>query len=199
MVVDEDWRLAIAATLPELPAARRSRYLELGVEQQVVGSLLSAEQGLVDLFEAGLTAGADPRQAANWVSGEVVAWLRRQDRPPASGNLTGQHLAELSNMVDEGLVSASAAKDVLAGVLAGEGGPAEVAGRRDLLQISDRGALQTAVDEVLAVNPDAVVRLASGDQKPFGFLVGQVMKSTGGKADPKLVTEMLRSRLGSAP
>jgi aspartyl-tRNA(Asn)/glutamyl-tRNA(Gln) amidotransferase subunit B len=199
MVVDEDWRLAIAATLPELPAARRSRYLGLGVEQQVVGSLLSAEQSLVDLFEAGLTAGADPRQAANWVSGEVVAWLRRQDLPPASGNLTGQHLAELSNMVDEGLVSASAAKDVLAGVLAGEGGPAEVAGRRDLLQISDRGALQTAVDEVLAVNPDAVVRLASGDQKPFGFLVGQVMKSTGGKADPKLVTEMLRSRLGSAP
>ena len=198
MVVDEDWRLAIAATLPELPAARRSRYLGLGVEHQVVGSLLSAEQGLVDLFEAGLAAGADPRLAANWVSGEVVAWLRRQDHPPALGNLTGQHLAELSDMVNEGLVSASAAKDVLAGVLAGEGGPAEVAGRRDLLQISDRGALQTAIDEVLAVNQDAVARLASGDQKPFGFLVGQVMKSTGGKADPKLVTEMLRSRLGSA-
>lgn len=197
MVVDEDWRLAIAATLPELPAARRTRYVGLGVEPQVVGSLLSGEPALVDLFEAGLAAGADPRLSANWVSGEVVAWSRRQDRLPGSVKLTGSHLAELSTMVGEGLVSASAAKDVLAGVLGGEGSPAQVAALRDLLQISDRGALEAAVDEVLADNADAVARLAAGDQKPFGFLVGQVMRATGGKADPKLVTEMLRSRLNS--
>jgi len=105
--------------------------------------------------------------------------------------LTGAHLAELAIMQSEGQVSASAAKDVLGGVLAGEGTPGEVATSRDLIQVSDAGALQEIIDQVLADNPEAAGKLAEGDEKVLGFLVGQVMRNSGGKADPKLARELL--------
>jgi aspartyl-tRNA(Asn)/glutamyl-tRNA(Gln) amidotransferase subunit B len=91
-------------------------------------------------------------------------------------------------------VSATAAKDVLDGVMAGEGSPREVAEARDLLQISDRGVMEEAVDAVMADHEDAVEKIRGGDMKPIGFLVGQVMRATGGKADPGLVQSLIRER-----
>jgi aspartyl-tRNA(Asn)/glutamyl-tRNA(Gln) amidotransferase subunit B len=92
-------------------------------------------------------------------------------------------------------VSSSAAKDVLAGVLSGEGRPREVAERRDLLQVSDAGVLDTAVADVLAANPGAVEGFRGGEEKVVGFLVGQVMKATDGRADPRMVNQLLRERM----
>jgi aspartyl-tRNA(Asn)/glutamyl-tRNA(Gln) amidotransferase subunit B len=104
-------------------------------------------------------------------------------------------LAELVVLVDEGTISASAAKEVLEGVLSGEGDPRQVAGSRDLVQISDTSALNTAVEEALAANPDAVANYRAGETKVVGFLVGQVMRATQGKADPKVVNELLTAKL----
>lgn len=98
-------------------------------------------------------------------------------------------------MVAEGKISSSAAKEVLAGVMEGEGSPAEVAEKRDLLQISDTAELEGMVASVIEQNPDAVERYRSGEVKVIGFLVGQVMRASGGKADPKLVNELLRRNL----
>jgi aspartyl-tRNA(Asn)/glutamyl-tRNA(Gln) amidotransferase subunit B len=98
-------------------------------------------------------------------------------------------------MVDDGSLSSSAAKEVLDGVLSGEGSPRDVAERRDLVQVSDTGALEVAVDEVLAGNPKAADEFRSGEEKVLGFLVGQVMKATQGKADPRVVNRILRDRL----
>jgi aspartyl-tRNA(Asn)/glutamyl-tRNA(Gln) amidotransferase subunit B len=98
-------------------------------------------------------------------------------------------------MVEDGTVSSSAAKDVLEGVLGGEGDPRDVAAARDLVQISDTSALATAVDEALAANPDAVTSYRGGETKVVGFLVGQVMRATQGKADPKVVNELLVQKL----
>jgi aspartyl-tRNA(Asn)/glutamyl-tRNA(Gln) amidotransferase subunit B len=97
-------------------------------------------------------------------------------------------------MVGDSTLSASAAKQVLAGVLEGEGSPGEVAEARDLVQISDEGVIAAAVDEVLAAHPDAVDGIRGGDMKPIGFLVGQVMRVTGGKADPKQVQQLIRDK-----
>ncbi|MEX1091852.1 MAG: Asp-tRNA(Asn)/Glu-tRNA(Gln) amidotransferase GatCAB subunit B, partial [Acidimicrobiia bacterium] len=97
-------------------------------------------------------------------------------------------------LIDDGKVSTSAAKEVLNGVLAGEGDPGEVARERDLIQISDAGAIEAVVDAVLADNPDALSSLQAGEEKVLGFLVGQVMRATQGKADPKLVNEVIRAR-----
>ncbi len=194
--VDADWRSRVVASLPELPADRRARYLESGVDAATTATLVD-DPALSSLFDDAVAAGADAKTVANWVTGEIVAHLRREQIELDAVQLQASDLAELDTMVQEGLVSASAAKDVLRGVLAGEGAPREVADSRDLVQISDAGAIESAVNEVLAAHPDELVRMQNGDTKPVGFLVGQVMKATGGKADPKKVSDLIRSRAAS--
>ncbi|HSG79399.1 MAG TPA: Asp-tRNA(Asn)/Glu-tRNA(Gln) amidotransferase subunit GatB [Acidimicrobiia bacterium] len=181
----------LRAGLPELPAARRGRFVDSGVDAGNARHLASDDL-LAGIFESALDAGADARAAANWLTGEVTAWMRREEAEPAA--LSGEHLAELLALIDDGDVSATAAKTVLEGVLSGEGPPRTVAEARDLLQISDEGALVDAVDEALAASPDERERLAGGDMKLVGFFVGQVMRATGGKADPRRVSELLRER-----
>ena len=194
--LDPKWQSSIAAGLPEMPAHRRERYRSLGVDAHSASVLSSYEPELRALFEQAAEAGADAQVAANWVTGEIVAALRRDDREVADTPLTGMHLAELVGMIDASTLSNTAAKDVLAGVLAGEGSPKDVATARDLLQISDSGALEAAVDDVIAQNMDDFARLQGGEQKLIGFFVGRVMKATGGKADPKVVSRLIRGRAG---
>jgi aspartyl-tRNA(Asn)/glutamyl-tRNA(Gln) amidotransferase subunit B len=196
MRMDEEWVERIRATLPELPADRIERYVASGLDAGMAGVLSGADFPTRRLYESTVAEGADVRSAANWVTGEVTARLRRGDGADEDDLLTGRQLAELIQLIDAGTVSSSAAKDVLDGVLSGEGDPGEVARSRDLLQISDTSAIEEAVDEVLADNPDALESLRSGEVKVLGFLVGQVMRATQGKADPKLVNEVIRARAG---
>ena len=194
--VDDAWRERIVASLPELPSARRSRYREFGLDMINAGMLVD-DAALGSLFDEAVAAGADPNSAANWLTGEVVAYTRREGTTVAETALSASDLVELGAMVAGGDLSATAAKDVLAGVLGGEGAPRAVAEQRDLLQISDVGIIESAVEAVLAEHSEALDRMKSGDMKPVGFLVGQVMRATGGKADPKAVSELIRSRATS--
>ncbi|MBM3695827.1 MAG: Asp-tRNA(Asn)/Glu-tRNA(Gln) amidotransferase subunit GatB [Actinobacteria bacterium] len=181
--------------LPELPAQRRARYAALGLDAGAA-RLVAEGDGYGPLLDAAVAAGADPRQGANWLTGEVTAHLRRLGITLADAPLTGAHLGELHGLVAAGRLSATAAKEVLAGVLEGEGTPAEVAARRDLIQISDETVLEAAVAEVLAAHPAEVERLRAGEQRLIGFLVGKVMQVTGGKADPRRVSEAVRRAAG---
>ena len=197
MEIDRSWEEEVAALLPELPAQRRSRYEGMGVDPAPAAALAGADSSLRRLFEEAAAAGAAPQQAANWAAGEVVAALRRSKTPSLEGlPLAGSELARLLAMIQEGALSSGAAKEVLAGVMAGEGTPDEVASARDLLQISDAGALEEAVAEAFAAHPEESARLGSGEQKLIGFFVGQVMRSTRGKADPKLAARLIRERAG---
>jgi aspartyl-tRNA(Asn)/glutamyl-tRNA(Gln) amidotransferase subunit B len=126
------------------------------------------------------------------LTGEISAHLNRTGGDAASLVLSGGDLAELVAMVDAGDLSSTAAKQVLEGVLEGEGAPRDVATARDLIQIRDEGALAGAVADVADAHPDEMARIADGDDKVIGFLVGQVMRATGGKADPKRVSELIR-------
>ena len=193
MVMDRAWVDEIAARIPELPAQRRARYIAAGLDASLAGVLSDSEPLLRSVFDEALAAGASPKGAANWLTGEVTAHMRRNEDSELS--LTGAQLAELIALVEEGTVSSSAAKEVLEGVLTGEGDPAAVAESRDLIQISDTSALEAVVDEVLADNPDAVQSYAAGEKKAVGFLVGQVMTKTQGKADPRIVNALLGARL----
>jgi aspartyl-tRNA(Asn)/glutamyl-tRNA(Gln) amidotransferase subunit B len=190
-----DWVAEVRSRLPELPAARRARYIAAGLDASLAGVLSDSPPVLRDIFEAATAAGAPPRAAANWLTGEVMGWMRRHERDPIAVPLAGSQLAELVAMVEDGTVSSSAAKEVLEGVMSGEGDPREVAEARDLIQISDTSELTTAVEEVLASNAEAVANYRSGETKVLGFLVGQVMRATQGKADPQLVNQLLAEKL----
>lgn len=196
MVMDDAWVSAIKETIPELPAERRLRYGTAGMDALLAGVLSDSDPELRALYDSAVTAGAEPTAVANWVTGEITGWLRRTESSPADLPVGGESLAELLEMVDQGMLSSSAAKEVLDGVLSGEGAPKDVAKSRDLIQISDGSALETIVDRILDENRDALASLQSGEDKVLGFLVGQVMRASQGKADPKLVNEILRSRAG---
>ena len=191
--VDQTWRDRVFAGLPELPAVRRQRIAAAGVDRQAAAVMVEAGD-LADLFDEAVSLGAEARTVGNWLSGDVVAYLRRNETALADTHLGADHLQELAAMVGDGALSSTAAKDVLARVLAGEGSPQAIAERHDLLQISDSGALEAEVAAVLADNPDVLAKLRAGDMKPIGFLVGQVMRATGGKADPKVVSELIRNK-----
>ena len=197
MDLDRSWEAEMAALLPELPARRRSRYEGMGIDPAQAATLAVSDHRLRELFEDAVEAGAEPVQTGNWVTGEVVAELRRSGRSSLEGAaLLGPDLARLLTMVKAAELSRSAAREVLAGVIAGEGAPEEVAAARDLLQISDTNVLEEAVDAVLAAHPAEFDRLAAGERKLIGFFVGQVMRKTRGKADPKLASSLIRDRAG---
>ena len=195
MVMDAEWVERVRATLPELPAARRHRYVDQGLDDDLAGVLGACPADLRRVYDEAVAGGADPRSAAIWVTGDLNAWLKRSESEEDTVPLAGTDLASILELVDEGTVSTSAAKDVLEGVLAGEGSPRQVAEARDLIQITDTSELESAVDEVLGQNPKAVSDYRSGEHKIVGFLVGQVMKLTRGKADPRAVNEMIRHKL----
>ncbi len=195
MVFDDSWLSEARAALPELPAARRERYRRMGLSPGAARVLAASEPDLRRLFEESVGSGADPVPAANWVTGEVTASLRRREASLADVRLQGGEIAVLTRMVNEGQVSASAAREVLEGVMDGEGSPSEVASQRNLEQLSDRAALETVVEQIMAAHPEAVERYLSGERKVRGFLVGQVMRATSGRADPRAVNEILSARL----
>lgn len=195
IVVGSDLIHDVGAAMPELPADRRQRYLQLGLDSHAATVLSGAEESIRRLFSEAMAHGSEPVITANWITGEVVAALRKAARPIEQTSLSGAHIAELIDMIEDDQLSSSAAKEVLARVLEGEGSPSEVATRQDLLQIGDESMIVGAVDEVLASNPDAIERFRNGEEKVLGYLIGLVMRATGGKADPKLVNQILRSRL----
>jgi aspartyl-tRNA(Asn)/glutamyl-tRNA(Gln) amidotransferase subunit B len=191
--VTQQWQDEIKETIPELPAATRERYMSAGVDKVTAGVLVdNGDLGV--LFDEAVEGGASGRSVGIWLTGEVVAYARRNNVAVADSPLTAAHVIELTSMVDEGKLSSSAAKEVLIAVLDGDGSPSEIAEAKDLLQVSDTRAIESAVDHVLSENPDAVQKIEAGDMKPLGFLTGQVMRQMGGRADPKIVQQLLRER-----
>jgi len=194
LVVPEAWLEEERAAIPELPAAKRERLVaRYGLPAQDAGVLTQAA-GVADYFEAVVAAGADPKPAANWVMGEALADANQHD---GALRVAPGPLATLIALVKGGAVSTQAAKRVFV-VLAEHGGePRAVAESLGLVQEADAGALARWVDDVLAAQPTEVARYKGGEVKLLAFFVGQVMKASKGKADPKLVPELLKQRLES--
>ncbi len=194
LVVPEAWLDEERAAIPELPAAKRERLAaRYGLPAQDA-AVLTQMPGVADYFEAVVAAGADSKPAANWVMGEALADANQHD---GARRVAPAALAALIALVKGGAVSTQAAKRVFA-VLAERGGdPRAVAESLGLVQVADMGALARWVDEVLAARPAEVARYQGGEVKLLAFFVGQVMKTSKGKADPKLVPDLLKQRLES--
>jgi aspartyl-tRNA(Asn)/glutamyl-tRNA(Gln) amidotransferase subunit B len=192
LALDEAWLAERRESLPELPEARRSRLeLALGIPAYDA-RVLTSEVPLADYFEAVVAAGVEPKTAANWVMGDVMATFNESGSFPVSAG----KLAGLVELVRAGTLSHQAAKRVYVELAqAPDGEPALVAERLGLVQVSDQGALASWVDEVLAGSPAEVARYRAGETKLMAFFVGQVMKRSKGKADPKGVQPVLREKL----
>jgi len=186
-----DWVDGIRVTLPVLPAERRRRLAEAtGLGPKEVGWLVRDPQVLA-YFEQ-VATGRDPKVVAGWVMGELQRNLREFERAMADNPVGPERLSELLDLVAAGTVSATAAKDVLAEMFTSEAGPAAIVERKGLAQISDTGELETTVAAVVAASPDLAEKYRGGKQGVLGALVGQVMRETRGRANPQLVSELLR-------
>jgi aspartyl-tRNA(Asn)/glutamyl-tRNA(Gln) amidotransferase subunit B len=193
------WVAELRAGLPELPAARRSRYVDALGLSDYDAHVLTADAALSAYFEEVIAAGISPKTATNWVTGEFSRLLNQHaaEGLRASGAaLSATGLAELIAEVDAGRVSATNAKAVLATVFGTGESPKDVIEREGLGQVSDAGFIGGEVGAVLAEFPEQVAEYRAGKQQIYGFLVGQVMKRTAGRADARLVNEELRRQLG---
>lgn len=184
----------IAAGLPELPDAKKARFvLDFGMTEYDAG-VLTAETASADYFEA-VASGRDGKTAANWVINELFGRLNKQGLGVEASPVDPRQLGGLIDLIAKGDISGKIAKDVFE-ILWSEGGdPAEIVEARGLKQVTDTGAIEAAVDEVIAANP-AKVEQAKAKPSMAGWFVGQVMKATGGKAAPQTVNQMVRAKLG---
>ncbi|MFN7951079.1 MAG: Asp-tRNA(Asn)/Glu-tRNA(Gln) amidotransferase subunit GatB [bacterium] len=181
--------------LPELPDARRKRFVDgLGLPAYDA-RVLTETRELAEYFEAVVAAGAAPKAASNWVMGELLRSMKGETPSPADLKWPPRYLAELIAMVESGAISGSTAKSVLAEGLESGMAPADIVKEKGLSQISDESALEAEVDAVIAANPGEVEKYRAGKEALLGFFVGQVMKRTGGKANPKRLNEIVKARL----
>jgi aspartyl-tRNA(Asn)/glutamyl-tRNA(Gln) amidotransferase subunit B len=195
--IDETWKQEIQAQLPELPDKRVIRYkTEFGLPSYDAG-VLTSSRVLADFFEDTVSKGADPKLASNWLLSDVLGYLNSEGLELKDTPLTSNHLAEMITLIQKGTISSKIAKDVLKEMLATGHQPSAIVEEKGWVQISDEGALKTAVADVLSANPAIVEELKGGRDKVLGFLVGQVMKATKGKANPQLVNQLIREQVGS--
>jgi aspartyl-tRNA(Asn)/glutamyl-tRNA(Gln) amidotransferase subunit B len=193
--LDEEFIAECQASLPELPDAKRKRYEGLGITPYNA-SVLTAEVETARWFDALLEAGAEPKQAANWVVAELFGALNRRGETIDQTPISPEEAAELLKLVADGTISGTIAKQVFDIMLETGEVPSKIVEERGLRQTTDTGAIDAEIDKVLAANADKVAEYKGGKQALFGFFVGQTMKAMQGKANPQLVNERLRSKLG---
>jgi aspartyl-tRNA(Asn)/glutamyl-tRNA(Gln) amidotransferase subunit B len=194
--ISADYIEAVRATLPELPAAKQERFVTEYDLKPGDASILTASIALADYFEAVVVATeATAQVAANWVLGDLAAALNRDGLDVDAGKISAQQLAGLLDRIADATISGKIAKEVFDAMWSGEGGADDIIQARGLKQITDSSAIESVVDAVIAANPGQVAEYKSGKDKLIGFFVGQVMKETGGKANPGQVNKILKDKL----
>ncbi|MBO6602788.1 MAG: Asp-tRNA(Asn)/Glu-tRNA(Gln) amidotransferase subunit GatB [Roseicyclus sp.] len=191
--IEQDWVDRIEATLPELPDAKKARFMgEFGLSDYDA-SVLTADTASAAYFEA-VAAGSDGKLAANWVINELFGRLKKEDHDITESPVSPAQLSGIITLIKAGDISGKIAKELFEIVYTEGGDPAEIVVARGMKQVTDTGAIETAVDEIIAANPDQVEK-AKQNPKLAGWFVGQVMKATGGKANPKAVNEIVSRKL----
>jgi len=186
---------AVKAEMPELPEAMKARFMgEYGLAQYDA-TALTASRALADYFVAVVSAGTEAKMAANWVMGSVAAKLNAEDKAIGESPIAPQALAQLLKRISDGTISNNAAKQVFEAMWAGDGDADSIIEQKGLKQVSDSGAIEAIIDEVLAANAAMVEEFKAGKEKAFNALVGQAMKASKGKANPAQVNEVLKRKL----
>ena len=191
LYIDDEWKNRIRAEIPELPDARQKRYVEQLGLPAYDAAILTVAKETADFFEATVAAGAEAKQASNWIMGELLAYLNAENKELADVALTPQSLAGMIQLIENGTISSKIAKTVFKELVENGGEAEEIVKAKGLVQISDEGALLKVIAEALDNNPQSIEDFKAGKQKATGFLVGQIMKATKGQANPQLVNKLL--------
>jgi aspartyl-tRNA(Asn)/glutamyl-tRNA(Gln) amidotransferase subunit B len=192
--IEQAWVDDIAANLPELPDEKKARFVNDFGLSEYDASVLTAELDAAHYFEA-VAKGRDGKMAANWVINELFGRLKKDDRDITDSPVTPEKLGGIIELIQKGDISGKIAKDLFEIVYTEGGNPAEIVEARGMKQVTDTGAIEKAVDDIIAANPDQVEK-AKANPKLAGWFVGQVMKATGGKANPKAVNDIVSAKLG---
>ena len=191
VVISDQWLQAIAAELPELPERRKNRFVEQYTLPEYDAAILTEERDLAEYFESVVQHGCEAKAASNWILGDILRILKDKKISIAEFELPAKSLAELINLVLDGTISQKVGRQVLDEMLS-SGKPAQkIVEEKGLVQISDIASVEKLVDEVIAANPDEFARFQGGERKLTGFFVGQIMRTSKGKVDPKLANEIL--------
>jgi aspartyl-tRNA(Asn)/glutamyl-tRNA(Gln) amidotransferase subunit B len=194
LVLDPEWVAHLRAELPELPDAKRARFVSgYGLSPDDAGVLV-AEKETAQFFER-VAAGRDAKTAANWVMGDLFGALNRLGVGIEQSPISAEQLGSLIDLIADRTISVRLAKDVFAEMVASGADPGAVVEAKGLRQVTDSGAIEAAIDAVLASQADKVTEYRAGRDKLYGFFVGQIMRATEGKANPALVNELLRKKL----
>jgi aspartyl-tRNA(Asn)/glutamyl-tRNA(Gln) amidotransferase subunit B len=185
----------IRGTLPELPDARQKRLMEQDGLSAYDAEVITASKAVADYYDAVKQLVNDPKAIANWIMGDMMKLLNSRDLSIAESPVTPAHLAEMLQLLNKGTISGKIAKIVFEEMFESGKTPAEIVKEKGLVQISDESAIIAIVDEVIAANPQSVADYKAGKEKAIGFLVGQVMKQSKGRANPDMVNRLLKEKL----
>ena len=195
ILIDDEWKARVRASIPELPDARKARYVaELGLPSYDADVITSSKK-LADFFEESLRYTKDAKAVSNWIMGDLLGYLNANSLELEDVKETGQGLGEMIGLMEKGTISSKIAKTVFKAMLETGKLPQQIVEEQGLVQISDEGAIKAVVDQIVTNNPQSVEDYKAGKEKAIGFLVGQVMKETKGKANPALVNKLLVERL----
>ena len=194
--ISREWVDRIKAEMPELPSQKRARYQSIGLSEYDA-SVIVEQMGLALFFDKVLELGANPKTAVNFIMGEIAAYLKEDHIDITETKLTPENLAELISLIEKGTISNNIGKQILVEDMLPKGEKAsEIVEKKGLSQISDEGAIKELVQKVVDAHPNEVEAYKNGRTNLLGFFVGQVMKETKGRANPKTVNELLREIIG---
>ncbi|MDF2690211.1 MAG: glutamyl-tRNA(Gln) amidotransferase, subunit [Gammaproteobacteria bacterium] len=195
LVIDQSWIDQLASSLPELPKAKAERFQSEYQLSAYDAQVLVANKDLAEFFETVVGLTKQPKLSVNWVMGDFSAFLNKDNLSLGESPVSAHALAELINRITDNTISGRIAKEVFEAMWQKEGSADQIIDKKALRQISDSSALEQAIEEVMANNPGQLAEYRSGKDKLFGFFVGQVMKATGGKANPAQLNDLLKNKL----
>ncbi|HJV47418.1 MAG TPA: Asp-tRNA(Asn)/Glu-tRNA(Gln) amidotransferase subunit GatB [Bacillota bacterium] len=193
--ISRDWVEEIRSSIPELPHERRARYIEAYELSPQDAEVLTASKDISNFFQEAVSTGADAKTTSNWVMGELMGYLNASQLELKDVQITAKGLGEMINLIQKGTISTKIAKTVFKEMIETGKEPAKIVEEKGLVQISDVSEIAKMVADIVAANPQAVADFHAGQDRAIGFLVGQVMKATKGKANPGMVNQLLQQEL----